>query len=125
MKNYGRGERWLPGEIAETMGPLLFKVKMQDGRVIRCHLDHIRNRPGVTHSQDSGVLADDDMEGPTVTVETEPPEQLLPQVDDFETNATETTPPVVDTDTSTVSSGQPVGRKYPSRNRSPPDWYRS
>ena len=64
------------------------------------------------------------MTGPTVRVETEPPEQLLPQVDDS-TNATETTPPVVDADTSTVSSGQPVCKKYPSRNRSPPDWYRS
>ena len=60
------------------------------------------------------------MEGPTVTVEIESSEQLL-QVDDSETNATETTAPVVVIDRPTVISEQHVGRKYPSRNRSPPD----
>ena len=33
-KNHGKGDKWLYGEIVEKSGPLSFKVKLDDGRVV-------------------------------------------------------------------------------------------
>ena len=43
-KNHGKGDKWLYGEIVEKSGPLLFKVKLDDGRVARYHQDHLQKR---------------------------------------------------------------------------------
>ena len=35
------GDGWLPGAVEKTSGPLSFNIKLQDGRIVRCHIDHI------------------------------------------------------------------------------------
>ena len=44
MKNFGQGNRWLPGMIVEFSSPGSFKVCLEDGRLKRCHIDHLRKR---------------------------------------------------------------------------------
>ena len=44
VSNFAQGPKWLPGEICKIRGPLSYEVKLNDGRVIRRHVDHIRRR---------------------------------------------------------------------------------
>ena len=44
VKNFGQGQRWLPGVILEVTGPVSFLVRLVDERIVRRHLDHIRSR---------------------------------------------------------------------------------
>ncbi|CAG2228036.1 unnamed protein product [Mytilus edulis] len=43
-RNFAIGSKikWIPGEVIKQSGPLSFHIKLQDGRVIRRHIDHIR-----------------------------------------------------------------------------------
>lgn len=45
VENYsGRGNRWLPGVVVEVTGPLSYKIEISDNRVVRRHVDQIRDR---------------------------------------------------------------------------------
>ena len=44
VKNFGNGSAWLPGEIKEIRGPVLYTVMLNDGRSFKRHVDHIRVR---------------------------------------------------------------------------------
>ena len=41
VRNYSWGDKWLPGVIQKKIGPVLFLVKLSDGRVHHCHLEQI------------------------------------------------------------------------------------
>ena len=41
VRNFPSGNGWLPGIIEERSGPLSFQIKLQDGRIVRRHIDHI------------------------------------------------------------------------------------
>ena len=41
MKNFPTGDNWLQGTIVKVSGPLSFQVKLQDGRIVWRHVDHI------------------------------------------------------------------------------------
>ena len=43
-KNFGQGQRWLPGIVAEVTGPVSVMVRLGDRRIIHRHLDHLRAR---------------------------------------------------------------------------------
>lgn len=43
-QNFGTGQKWMPAVVQEVTGPVSFLVKLQDGRLIRCHQDHLRRR---------------------------------------------------------------------------------
>ena len=43
-KNFGRGSLWLPGVVQEARGPVSYTVELEDGRVVRRHVDHVRVR---------------------------------------------------------------------------------
>ena len=51
-RNYSDGEKWLPGTIAEKLGPLLYSVKMDNGLLWRRHIDQCPNQ--VVHKQSQG-----------------------------------------------------------------------
>ena len=36
--------KWQPGKIAEVTGPVSFRVRLEDGRVRRCHQDQLSVR---------------------------------------------------------------------------------
>ena len=58
---------WLPGVVCEQRGPVSFIVKLDDGRIVRQHIDHIRSRESLAHS-DSIVREEEalaDAWGPT------------------------------------------------------------
>ena len=44
MKNFSSGQKWLPGIVCATQGCQMVGVKLQDSRVVRRHLDHVRYR---------------------------------------------------------------------------------
>ena len=43
VKNYLRGDKWLPGVIIETIKSQMFKVELSGVRVRRCHVEQIRD----------------------------------------------------------------------------------
>uniref|UniRef100_A0A803JUZ6 Gypsy retrotransposon integrase-like protein 1 n=1 Tax=Xenopus tropicalis TaxID=8364 RepID=A0A803JUZ6_XENTR len=45
-RNYAMGPKWIPAVIVEATGPVSYKVKIADGRVIRRHVDQLRSRLG-------------------------------------------------------------------------------
>jgi len=58
VKNFGSGKRWLTGTIVRSCGPKSYKIKLNDGRIIRRHVNHIRPRTADFPS-DTEVDSDD------------------------------------------------------------------
>ena len=45
IKNFNNtGQKWLQGHIIQPVGPLSYLVKLTDGRIFRCHVDHLQNK---------------------------------------------------------------------------------
>ena len=44
VRNYAKGEKWLPAKLIDSSGPLSFTAHTLDGRLIRCHPDQLRKR---------------------------------------------------------------------------------
>ena len=44
VRNYSRGDTWLPGVIKAKHGKVLYDVQLEDQRIVRRHLDQIRRR---------------------------------------------------------------------------------
>ena len=44
VKNYGPGPKWLPGNIVETEGSVMYQIQLSDGRMVRRHADQLRSR---------------------------------------------------------------------------------
>ena len=42
--NFGPGQKWMPGTIVATTGPVSYCVLLEDGRAWRRHQDHMRQR---------------------------------------------------------------------------------
>ena len=57
-KGFSNGPKWLPGEITAVNGPLSYEVILDDGHVIRRHVDHLKSRTATTSSA-SPKLPDD------------------------------------------------------------------
>lgn len=45
VKNFGSGPDWVPGTIAQKLGPLTYIVDVSEGRVWKRHVDHIKELP--------------------------------------------------------------------------------
>ena len=74
---------WLPGVIIESRGELTFYIELQDGRMVRRHIDHIRHR-SCTPNQPSDVSNDillPTSQGSTVPSEITPTETIEPTVE--------------------------------------------
>ncbi|XP_021364454.1 uncharacterized protein K02A2.6-like [Mizuhopecten yessoensis] len=54
IKNFAKGPKWLEGTIELRSGPVSYTVHLQDGRVMKRHVDHIRIR----YSPDSTEVVD-------------------------------------------------------------------
>ena len=42
VKNNQGNPMWIEGIVTEIIGPLSYKIKLNDGSAIRCYVDHIR-----------------------------------------------------------------------------------
>ena len=41
--NFRPGEKWIPGKIIESTGPIPFRIQLQNGHIVRRHQDHLRH----------------------------------------------------------------------------------
>ena len=44
IRNFGQGHRWVAGHIKKAEGLCSYKIQLPDGRIMRRHTDHIRER---------------------------------------------------------------------------------
>ena len=44
VMNFDGKSKWLCGVIVERTGPVSFRIRLDDGRVVRRHVDHVRRR---------------------------------------------------------------------------------
>ena len=58
VKNYGKGERWIPGQIVESTGPVSYKVRANDGLLMRRHSDQIRVTCAQEYESDTPLSSD-------------------------------------------------------------------
>ena len=122
VRNFGgSGPDWVPGVIAQKMGPLTYLVDVSGGRLWKRHVDHIKDhlRP-ITVSDDGKI----DMDVP----ETPEPREL--EGGDATGSTPETDTPADSTDpTPTVETNSPdtstESRRYPDRQRRPPNRFDS
>ena len=65
-KNFSSGPKWFTGVVEAVLGPLSYLIKLEDGRIIKRHIDHLLN-----HSDCKEPSVDDELPlGPTLTQET-------------------------------------------------------
>ena len=50
IRNFTSGSKWIPGVVVEVKGDLTIYVELEDGRIIRRHIDHVRSRSCSTTS---------------------------------------------------------------------------
>ena len=44
IHNFSVGSRWISGVIVNSSGPLAWLIKLEDGKTVIRHADHIQNR---------------------------------------------------------------------------------
>ena len=44
IRNFGVGSRWISGVIVNSSGPVTWLIKLEDGKTVIGHANHIRNR---------------------------------------------------------------------------------
>ena len=49
IRNFKGTPLWLPGTIHKCRGPVSYSVKLQNGTVLKCHVDHIKGRQASTN----------------------------------------------------------------------------
>ena len=59
-----RKPKWIPGTVVQVTGPLSYRINLQDGTIVRRHVDHVRKRENSIVDQDSDTM---------VWVRTKPP----------------------------------------------------
>ena len=92
--NFRAGEKWIPGKIIQSNGPVSFCIQLQNGKIVRRHQDHLRQ-----HTERS-EQASSDLE----TVAVNDDSDMLTEMPPVETSA-ETSPEIADTE-GTFSNNQ-------------------
>ena len=110
LKNHGIGHNWLPGTIIKTTGPVSYSVRLEDGRVRRCHQDQLRSRVTDEDTQEMSEVMQDDSVPSAIPVTVE--STVTPQSDIPHSEPTEP-----------QSSATSVTHTYPRRNRKPREWF--
>ena len=99
VRDFRSAKKWIPGEIMSQSGPLSYTIKLNDGRIIHRHVDHLQAR--ATHS-----------------VELFPNEsESTPE--DFGSFAEPPTPN--SSSNSSLDSQSATSPRYPHRDRHPPE----
>ena len=79
VKNFSTGPTWLPGVITECRGPLSFQVRLEDDRIVRRPIDHVRCR----FVDSPGTSVELDLPGITIPganpVDDDPPIKPMPR----------------------------------------------
>ena len=116
VRNYHHGARWLPGVIDQRTGPVSFKVRLEDGRIRRCHQDQVRNRsvvvPRELHTEFDTTTPANVSSEPS----TESPTTALGAANETATSGN--TPPEP-TEVATNNSPTEISKTYPKRFQNP------
>ena len=99
--------RWKNGEVAQILGSRLLLVKLEDGSMVKKHVDQVQHRIVTSEEVTDDLLQDLDFQLPAAQQEEEPPLAVTSTVDGGVGNSTNA--PVV------------PQRRYPLRDRRPPD----
>ena len=51
IRNYAKGPKWLPAEVARQTGPVSYECALDSGNIVRRHQDQIHLREGTTTTQ--------------------------------------------------------------------------
>ena len=98
VKNFSNsGAKWLQGHVIKAVGPLSYVIKLNDGRVFRCHVDHLRK---CTFTEEQPAMANESAHDVSDVV--------FPNAE-------------LDTQSDVMISQE---HRYPQRSRRPPNWYR-
>ena len=116
LKDFRTNGTWLPGSIVQQTGPVSYKVEIGDGRILRRHIDHIRDR---THSLSTTESSQDDITNPNDFDDTAAHKDLQ----DFEVSPDQSTDSSPTPPDESPSTGALTARQYPQRNRNRPDRY--
>ena len=73
VKDFSGKEEWLPGIITKIQGPLSYLVELEDERVVRRHMDHVKVRVSLTEPRDSQTNEVDEVLPPSVVEVTDIP----------------------------------------------------
>ena len=74
VRDFPSGKQWLAGVVVEKKGPLSYVVKLDDGRLVRRHVDHVRNRTiESSASTEDGWLPDPNSESVDDSPQVDPP----------------------------------------------------
>lgn len=100
--------KWIAGTVTKVTGLLSYVIQLEDGRIVRRHVDHVKKRD--VFNADPGVSADPTPQSPDIA-----PESLadLPPDDAADSNANQedepehTDPSVNEPESETVDSIQP------------------
>lgn len=134
-KNFGSGDRWLPGRIALRNGEQLYTINLNDGRSITRHVDHLKSRVesdknGFNNDHPTDNLQDIDLPQTDDVSDNEPEiENTTPLAeetgsDDFSPTVEGEAPTTVETNsTSESESDMHSGPRRSFRDRHPPDRY--
>ena len=140
LRNFGRGESWLPGWIVNRTSSVSFLIRGLDGQTFRRHQDHLRPRRGVGASGTNQSVAElpvDDSTVETMPTESSSSEESSSLVSDSgHDTSTQASPPAVLSGNNVQPSHPPVSpgistsvscpsvsstERYPQRNRTAPD----
>ena len=143
VRNHRPGPDWIPGTIIEVLGPVTFIVETEDGgQRWKRHIDQLKDwlAPTIsdssrsqseTHSEQSEQFFPDSSDPPTNSDTTEPAaDETEPAADPTDSVVEETETPETEHTESTTPPEEPaesgsetVERRYPTRNRQPPNYY--
>ena len=66
VKDFSGKEDWLPGIIIKIQGPLSYLVELEDERVVRRHVDHVKSRVSLTEPKDNHTNDADEVLPPPI-----------------------------------------------------------
>ena len=138
VRNFRARAAWIPGVIAQQLGPVTYLVNVSEGRHWKRHVDHIKNLQARPTENEFQHQSPPEVET-TETVEPEPVgpgESVTPDVatgtspepsgtvtsGESETNLAEP-PPEGNVPSQGATPTPPTQKQYPTRSRKPPDWY--
>ena len=126
-RNLRSGPDWIPATVVEVLGPVTYIVEAEGGQHWKRHIDQLKDwlAPASEHNQES--TPENESEPFYIPTEPESNSDSAEQIEhDTEETGTPETPETTSADSSLSAaedSPETVTRRYPARNRQPPDFY--
>ena len=135
-RNHRPGPDWIPGTIVDVLGPVTYVVEIEEGgQRWKRHIDQLkdwlappssdnsRSQPETHHEQSEQFFPDSP--DPSSNSDTTEPatDPIDPGTEELEPPETESNDPTLPPEEPAESGSKTVERRYPTRNRQPPNYY--